>query len=440
MLRLSSPYPLIVAALLLGASLPAQEMPPLVRPEGGKRKATVTVKTKAKKTEETPAADARTAIDPSLAIVGIVNGHRLTKAQLGYFVNLRMQELGSSTLVDREGGRKLVLNKDMKVDASLSEDPEFKEREQRDREASRRRVESEELDRWVAQRMLADEARRQGVVLATKEFDDRLAQVRQALGMDDVALDIELSRFNLSRSDYEREVYDALLVEKLLERYVDANWSEEQLREIYRRAPHEFHTPPQARFAQFVVALDGSESREMIERRRDLLDEVRKEMRSSKNLAESLAKRTDEADGYFSTADSGWMPLDAETLPPATVKKLLELKPGEVSAVFTDQDTDESDSTYLRSLQVVKLLERRDAPKPSFETARPNLRTRLAAEARKELLIRLREARTHQVITNLKFIPPDVLPTDEELLLRQAGAKPIPLKRPDGWRPSQDES
>ncbi len=410
----------LLAALLLHLPCPAQDSAPLVRKKADKVK--VTVRKKGEKPADAPADSQQQKADRKSVIVGVVNAHRLTGAELDYAVEMKLRGLGGKdVLADREGTI-IVLGPDMKPERPET-NPELMRDMKDRREATERRLESEVLSEWVAARLLADEARRQGIILDAKEMDAELERSRKNMGMTQRDLDTLLARFGIDAGHFESEVHDALLGKKLVDRFIEANWTDEELRQIYERSPGDFILPTRARMAQYVVAVQGSEKGEELRKLKDRAERVRKKMERDGSLEKILSEETDLERGYFGAADTGWMSLPAETLPQVVQDAALKLSPGSVSAVLTDKGED----GVVLSYQVIKLLERKEGGKAGFEAARPQVRGLLQQPARELLVQRLMEGKTHRIITNLRAVSPDLLPTQEQLT-KLAAAAPLPLK------------
>jgi hypothetical protein len=420
---------LVLAAVAAGT--PAQESAPLVR----KPKAVIVRKPKAEKPTPTPeaAGEAKPApevADPRLVIVALVNGHRLTKAELNFLVDRRIGILGHKMTTADDEVTMMVLDRKMRPDTALSADPELAEDIRRDREASRRRLEGEVTQEWVEQRILADEARRQGIILDPRELEERRKSARAATGLDAKALTEFLNRFGMTDADLDREVAETVMVEKLLQKYVAVNYTDAMLREIFDRAPHEFTAPLRVRIAHYVLALTGDESPAEMEMHRERANAVRRKLARESDPAKALSGENNLDKGYFAVADAGWFRLDGEGLAPAVLAAAAKLKAGETSGVIEDTEATQDGRRRLRSLQVIKVLDRLEAGTPDFATAKPVIAARVAEECRSELLDRLRSAKTHRVVINLGGIPASKLPGADDVIRMQASGKALDLRRP----------
>jgi len=410
-------------ALSVAVPAAAQDAVPLVRKKSDRVKVTVG-KRKKEADAEKPKADEP---DPSTVYVGIVNAHMMTKAQLNKEVELRFKALGGKSLLSDREGTMFVLGPDMKPE-SPDRNPELREFLEKENETTRRRLESEALQEWVEAQLLADEARRQGIVIDSKDFEREIANARAQMGVSEGEVGRMLKQYGIDESRFESDVYDALLGSRLVDMYVEANWSNEDLRPFYDANPEEFRQPLRVRLAQFVVAATKLENREDLKKLKDRAERVRRKMEKEADPKKMLASETDLDSGYFGSADSGWTTLEVSGLPDAVIETAAKMPVGSVSAVLVDYDPYDKD--VVRSYQVIKLLERQEAGKATFENAIPELRGLLKEQARTDLIARLKEGKTHRVITNTNSVSPDLLPTQEQLMKLQAAA-PFPLVRSD---------
>src|SRR5690606_33044635 len=122
---------------------------------------------------------------------------------------------------------------------------------------------------------LADEARRQGFLISDQELQDRLRQLDREFELSGNRVESLLSVFGMTREELESYVYDALLIEKLLQRYVQLNMTESTLRQAYNLNPENFLQAPKYDIAHFVVTLSEADTAKHREGYRKIADKVR---------------------------------------------------------------------------------------------------------------------------------------------------------------------
>ncbi|MDX2177160.1 MAG: peptidylprolyl isomerase [Candidatus Sumerlaeia bacterium] len=417
------------AALLATAlALPAlaQESAPLVR-KSDKPRQTIVVGKRAAEAQRAPQGERAEQRNPA-EVVGVVNSHRLSRGQLDFFIEKRVRELGDAALLGDNEGRVIIIDPARRAPASAA-DAEVAENQARLREQTRRRLEGEALKGWLEQRVLAEEARRHNLTVEADEFARRIARIEAEDGLTDAELAANLDLAGITREQFEAEVYDALLVEAFLAKYVEANWTDKDLMKFFQRAPEEFGRPAEMRIARFFIPVEPGTPSAQAKALRDKAEAVAKQLRRDKDHESVIGDSIDSIAGFYGDPDSGWISTGYLELPEDVQKAAARLEPGEVSKVVSDHEYD-TGAPVLRSFQVVKMIERREAQKPTFETAKPILVSRLQYEARREILPRLLRSGSHKVVSNLGGIAPEALPSDEEILKLMATSKPMDLKRP----------
>ncbi len=440
--------PLMAAALSATAQEDQQE--PLILDEKPQIKATVRDRGEAKQAKEsTSKADPTPSPDETL--VAIVNSRVLTKAEIDERVSQRFEEL-KKKVQSETGGIVTVLGDAEVALPELSWREQMKGMEEGEKEvffnsenredelleaqkyvleAEMRRAEEEVLNDWVSYRMLADEARRQGIVVMESEFQQRLAEAEREAMLSAEDVETALEELRMSRADYEKSIYDALLIEKLLDRFIDLNYSQSFLRERYEKAPHLYREPEKFLMAHFVVNVDNVSGRDALKARRDLAQEVRKLLRDGQDPEQIFqkSKYSDFESGVFGSVP-GWYTLQEGQLPPQVSADASKLDVGETSKVIVQHTRTNSGEVVPKTLHVVKILDRKPPTGDTFESAMPTIRRAMLEIARVRLLERLHAAGTHRVITNLGGIPPRLIPSPDELMKHEAQAEPISLKIP----------
>jgi len=410
----------LLATLILAPGLKAaQETDLLIRED----KPAGTVRRRAPNATPKPKADA---VDPTTIVAGIVNRHSITKAALSGRLQARYEAVKKDVL-RTQGGVVSTLDPTGKV-VQAAADAEMLEEQERALINALAREEGELLVEWVEQNLLADEAIRQGIIISEAEFRTRLREAEAANDVNAELLGAVLKQADMTRADYERQVYDAIRIEKLLDRYASLNYKDADLKAAYEANPHFYREPPRKRLAHFSVALDGLEERAVLALMRRKANEVRDALRKDANPAELFAR--DEFNqmgmGILGSAP-GWFDMTNTKLPPAVDAAAKKLKTGEVSDVITQQRLTSDGKSLPDSFHVLKVLEESPATGNTYESALPRLRKALLMRSRFEVLKLLRTSGTHRLMTNLGGIPARRLPTQEQLLILDAQAAPINL-------------
>lgn len=440
MSRVPSLHVLLVAAGLVVAAVPApgqQQVAPLIREE---RRATSGVKNRPATPTEGQALPGVVATptpeptpNPEFVYVAIVNNHTLTRATLDRLIAGRVRDpqtaslLGmsstpSATRVDEPTLTVLGDPDDALAAVAL----------EREAKSALRREEDDIVRGWVEHKTLADEARRQGLLISEAELAQRVADINAQFDLRDDSVDRMLAAMGLTRPELEASIHEALLIERLLDRWVEVNMGEDHFRRAWKQSPQFFYTPPSYRIAHFSISLpDAGSLSSNPATRRDYLRSVRRQaadVRARLAKGEDPQKVFDEASerdmGVWGTVTA--TSLQADSLPPAVRAEVLKLKQGQTSDVFESLVLDENDKPVPESVHVVKLVELIPATGDTFESALPRMRLLAREGARQSLLEQIRAAKSHTRISNLGGIPPHKLP---DAMAMRAPRPGIDLKR-----------
>jgi parvulin-like peptidyl-prolyl isomerase len=313
--------------------------------------------------------------DPATVTVAAVDGRRLTRLELNRRVQGPMKKVRSLLKVEPDT-------------------PEY--------QVHLNRQEGRLVEDWVDRVLLAEEARRRGIMLSQSEFDERFDQLMNSPeGQEDV--ETALGALGLTEEELKSSLYEALLGEKVVEQALDA-YDDEYLRALYDKAPKAFFRPAQVHVLHFSQALEGNEGVGELRELKKTLDRIQGRIAKG----ESPSAIAEEQGGLLLGAvglDLGWISPTIQSLPLEVQKAVADLKPGQTSKVILSRD----DAGRPLAFHVVKVLEARPAAGDSFETARPLLRESLREGVRDRVLLDLKESGKHRVIVNLSGIRKEIL-------------------------------
>ncbi len=432
---------LLVLPLFAAQWLGAQEVPPLILEDDSSIKATTRKKEDPKPSQKQESAEPTPR--PEDVLIALVNSRVLTRAELNYRVSQDFERI-KAEVQSRVGG--VVATSDSVADTgeAAKENDEVLVEQQDQIDEAMRKEESVAVQRWVEHSLLADEARRQGIAVSDSDFRNRLAEAERANRLDATEIQTALDRLHVSRADYERGVYDALMIQALLDRFIDLNYTEADFRRAYDRAPQLYYTPRKFLLAHFTVALDGTESKAQLASLRKEAEAVRDRLKrgddAGKLFDDSTFNRP--AEGVFGSVP-GYYSFMEGTLPKIVEYEGKKMKLGETSDVLVAQKREDGKIVPI-SYHVIKLLEERPEEGRTFESALPAIRRGMLEIARNQLMEMLRRAKTHRVVTNLSGIASSRLPTREELMKLERQAQPVSLKfdrnaPPPALEPEEEE-
>ncbi len=376
-------------------------------------------------------------VDPSQVIVAIVNARVLTLEEINVRVSRRYDDLVQEVqaqyggiVAEFESGQ----TEELAVPPLYSEfeDEMVLEEQKVQLERVIRRAEEEALYDWINHSMLADEARRQGIIISDSEFRARLREAETQNQLVETEVEKFLSAMKMQRADYERYVYDALLIEKLLNQYIDLNYDLDYFEAAYNNKPHLYYEPEKFKIAHFTISAVEDRADSEVRDLRRLAGEVREELKDGKEpeIIFSRPEYNDFQNGIYGN-ELGWFTFYEGHLPKLVEHRARDLELGETSDVLLQKKRLKSGDIVISSIHVVKIVEKREATGMTFESALPTMRRAMIEIAKANVTQLLREAGSHKVISNMRGIPPEKIPDPMEIRTFISNAEPINLKLPE---------
>lgn len=182
------------------------------------------------------------------------------------------------------------------------------------------------LQRLVEQRVILQEARREGLAVDAEEIDGRLDRIRRRFESDE-AFHQSLQDAGLSREGLREQVRDQAMVERLIDAKVRSTITvspQEVARELEGH-PELAKPDERVRASHLLVRISDTRS---LEQARTLIEDLRRRLSQGADFAE-LARRYSEDPHAPDGGDMGWV-AQGELLPELDAA-LFRLKDGEVS-------------------------------------------------------------------------------------------------------------
>ncbi|MEO8377198.1 MAG: hypothetical protein ABI579_05965 [Candidatus Sumerlaeota bacterium] len=425
--------PLILCAALCARTIHAQEIPPLILEDEGKIKVTTRKNSNAADKQ----APAEPTPNPQDVVVAYADGRILTRAELELRVSNEFERI-KAEVQSRVGGIVATTNSGALAGDEADDKREVLAEQQEEIDEAMRKEESLAVQKWVEYTVLAEEARRQGIVITESDFKQRLLDAQAVNKLQETQVENALTVMKVTRADYERGVYDALMIEQLLDKFIELNYTTDDFRKAYDQAPQLYYTPQKFQIAHFAIALDGSESKTQLNNLRALATEVRDQLRKGVDPTKLFEKddynRINQ--GIFGSIP-GYFTFKEGALPKVVEYEARKMKVGDTSDVLLAQ-RQEGTKILPVSFHVIKII--KDSPEEgrTFETAMPALHRAMLQIARGQVLTLIRTTKSHEMITNLTGIASTKLPERGEILKMQKEAQPISLKI-DRNKPLVDE-
>lgn len=314
--------------------------------------------------------------DPSTVIVAAVDGRRLTRAEL----NRR-----SAALLKKAQ----IL---MKVSPGTIEYEEV-----------RNRQEGALVQDWMERVLLAEEAKRRGIIPDAKEFEKRFQEkIESQDGKEEYENTLKV--LGMTPEEVRAEFYDSLLGDKVVEQDVREYANDEYLRSKYDRSPKLFYRPEQVHVLHYSQALEGTESRKDLRALMDRMEGLRKRIAKGESPAEIAEEEGGQVLGAAGL-DLGWIEPTIQSLPMEVQEAVAGLKPGETSKVILSEDG----RGRAQALHVAKVVDKRPVAGDTFETAKPLMLESLKESVRISTLNAVKASGKHEIRVNLAGIPQDVM-------------------------------
>ncbi len=246
---------------------------------------------------------------------------------------------------------------------------------------------------WLNRNLLAAEAEAEGITVTDDEIHQQEAALKSAANIK-FEIDKALETIGASKAEYRKQLRDALLGEKLVNRRIRAYYAEKDLRKIYLKNPREFQRPPRVRASHVFCPLHGNETPEQKKARGKFMERARSQAKRGKDLRQ-VAKSADASWGVIG-GDLGWLyPLNR--LPQPINSLVFKVKVGKVSNVV--------ESRY--GYYVIRVEEKKPLSGITYEEARETVLDAVFNNVRKKVLDVAK--RTHKVRINISGIPEDKL-------------------------------
>ncbi len=278
-------------------------------------------------------------------LVGVVESRTFTRAQLDFRVRLFLR-----------------------AEPRLNDDPEK-------REDRRILTESRILNDWVKTTALAVCAEDLGLTATDEEVKRVFSDLSKGSGesWDDTE---EVKRLiGIPERELRRETLDAILVDKLLRREIEARYSEREARRTFRRGPEAFLQPTRVRAWHIFHAQVGRPIKKRTWYFKEVseieitLKKLRKRLKDAENELEVLQiKKELERRIEIALTEMVWVSEEGH-LAKKIKDALFSLEPGKTSKVIKLQHRVGGKVDY----HIFRVIERKEGNQPTFEQAKPQI-------------------------------------------------------------------
>ncbi|HVG06210.1 MAG TPA: peptidylprolyl isomerase [Thermoanaerobaculia bacterium] len=219
------------------------------------------------------------------------------------------------------------------------------------------------LEGMVAQTLLLEDARRQGVTVSDEELKPQLAALRGRFP-DEAAYKKALEQEGLS----EKQLQEKLRQEAVIQKYVgtkimnEVAVTDQAAREFYDKNLDKMQRPERAHLRHILIRAEPTAAAADRQKARDKAEDLLKKIQGGEDFAKLAAENSDDPGSKVRGGDLSWM-ARGQTVPAFEKAAFALTKPNDLSGVVETQF----------GYHIIQLVEREAASAVPFEEARPRI-------------------------------------------------------------------
>ncbi|NPV26914.1 MAG: hypothetical protein HPY81_05530 [Firmicutes bacterium] len=219
------------------------------------------------------------------------------------------------------------------------------------------------LDQLVAEKLLLQEAKKQGLKVKDQEVKDRLNQDKQMVGGEQEFQKILKEELKISEREYKKYLADQLLIEKLYDQVIaDVKVDESEVKNYYDQNKGLFVTPEQWHVRHILLPT------------KEEAEQVIKDLKGGADFAKLASEKSTDPTAKENQGDLGYIDEDTNFVPEFK-QAAFALKAGEftIQPVKTDY-----------GFHVIKVEDRRPARQQTYEEAKNQIESELTRQKQTE--------------------------------------------------------
>lgn len=219
------------------------------------------------------------------------------------------------------------------------------------------------LDTLVAQALLLQDAKRQGVAVSDAELQPQMAALRGRFP-DEATFKKALEQQGLT----EKELGEKLRQEALIQKYLSTKVfnqvavTDQAAREFYDKNQDKMQRPERAHLRHILIGVKPGTSEADKEKAREKAEDLRERIEDGEDFAKLAAENSDDPGSKVRGGDLSWISR-GQTVPPFEKAAFALTQPNELSGVVESQF----------GFHIIQLVEREAASAVPFEEARPRI-------------------------------------------------------------------
>lgn len=217
------------------------------------------------------------------------------------------------------------------------------------------------MDDWALNNVLVLEAGKRGFKVEPAEVEKSLAAMSETSHGGEGKARQEMTAFGIPEEQLRAETHDGLLVEKLVTDVVHKNFTPADYRKAFDLDPGYWMLPPRVRAFHVFKSIDSTMTEKQRSQAKSQIDGLYKQLKKKNPDYKALQNQSDVHSGV-AIGDTGWIAGDSPASP-GLKRALFSMEVGQTSRPFSDG----------LGMHVVRILEREDGSKRTFEDAMPQI-------------------------------------------------------------------
>lgn len=219
------------------------------------------------------------------------------------------------------------------------------------------------LDGMVAQELLLQDARRQGVTVSDEELKPQMAALRGRFS-DEATYRKALEKDGLT----EKKLEEKLRQEAVIQKYVSTRLlsqvavTDQAAREFYDKNQDKMQRPERAHLRHILVRVEPNAAAADKDKAREKAEDLLERIQGGEDFAKLAAENSDDPGSKVRGGDLSWISR-GQTVPPFEKAAFALTKPNDLSGVVESQF----------GFHIIQLVEREAASAVPFEEARPRI-------------------------------------------------------------------
>ncbi|MEO7251198.1 MAG: peptidylprolyl isomerase, partial [Arenimonas sp.] len=189
-------------------------------------------------------------------------------------------------------------------------------------------LEKQVLERLIMMRLQVNRANDSGIRVADAELQQAIAAVANQNKMTLDQLRQRLAADNLSFEEFQANLKDEIIVQRLRQRYVQSSVQISEAEIDQTLSSHQVGGP-EVRLANIQITLPEGATPDEIGKAKTKIDEIKAQVESGKLDFRSAAIRYSQAQNALDGGEIGWRTLDA--VPPVFARALKDMTPGQIT-------------------------------------------------------------------------------------------------------------